>query len=473
MPAVGVVSVIITALLLLLLVITAAAQEAGTKASKEDDETTGVGWRDLHVETSNGIITLLQPSSGFIPAGHLCGIIGPSGGGKSTFLAALGGVTPNHSGLKVEGYVWWQDANQTKSTLSMKDGQVAWLQQHDAFFSMLTTREAVDMAAFLEFPHLSKSKRDELVDSSLDALGLAAVQNRPIGDRTVGRGGAGLSGGEKRRLSVALELLSTPQLFLADEPTTGIDSSQAGKVVGLIARLAKERHIPCLCSLHQPRASIWRMLDSFILMGPGGRVCYMGSRKDATAYFANLGYKCLPETNPAEYFIDLMSIDTEDPENAAKDEARIEELAVAFARHMAKNEKKLYHGSDRISIWQPPIQQTSMHHRISGITIPSGGTTSIQPILWARRSMALLQRSWRQNYRNHRVNIIRLVAAAGNSFLFSKIFATVKKGVPTAKSIADRVALLSFGVINMTMVSTNICSINARRMYCGENVHLK
>jgi len=302
---------------------------------------------------------------------------------------------------------------------------------------MLTTREAVDMAAFLEFPNLSKSKRDELVDSSLDALGLKKVQHRPIGDRTLGRGG--LSGGEKRRLSVALELLSTPRLFLADEPTTGLDSSQAGKVVRLIAELAKERHIPCVASLHQPRASIWRILDSFILLGPGGRLCYMGSRKDATFYFANLGYKCPPETNPAEYFIDLMSIDTEDPDEAVKDEARIEELAAAFSRHMNKNEQ--LHGSE--SVWQPP-RKTNRGVQLNG---------SIHPVRWARRSMALLQRSWRQNIRNNKINALRMLAAVGNSFLFSQIFATVKKGVPTAKSIADRVALLSFGVINMSMVS--------------------
>lgn len=312
---------------------------------------------------------------------------------------------------------------------------------------MLTTREAVDMAAFLEFPNLPKSKRDELVDSTLDALGLSKVQNRPIGDRTLGRGG--LSGGEKRRLSVALELLSTPRLFLADEPTTGLDSSQAGKVVHLIGQLAKERHIPCVASLHQPRASIWRMLDSFILLGPGGRVCYMGNRKDATSYFARLGYKCPPETNPAEYFIDLMSIDTEDPVDAVKDEARIEELANAFARHMAKNEQ--LHGSERI--WQPPRKNSNLLSQFTN------NRSSIHPVRWVRRFMALLQRSWRQNVRNNKINALRLLAAVGNSFLFSQIFATVKKGVPTAKSIADRVALLSFGVINMSMV--RVCCIVA------------
>lgn len=86
----------------------------------DQSSSTGVRWRDLSVSLASDGTTILQPSSGFIPSGHLCGIIGPSGGGKSTFLAALGGVTPNHSGLSVSGNVWWQGVNSTKSTLSMK-----------------------------------------------------------------------------------------------------------------------------------------------------------------------------------------------------------------------------------------------------------------------------------------------------------------------------------------------------------------
>jgi ABC-type multidrug transport system ATPase subunit len=299
---------------------------------------------------------------------------------------------------------------------------------------MLTTREAVDMAAFLQFPQLRKSKRDELVESSLDALGLKTVQHRPIGDRTTGKGG--LSGGEKRRLSVALELLSTPRLFLADEPTTGLDSSQASKVVRLIAQLAKERHIPCMCTLHQPRASIWKMFDSFILLGPRGRVCYMGSRQNATNYFSGMGYKCPPETNPAEFFIDLVSVDTEDPIQAAEDEARIEALAIAFALRKTK--------SSEMNSALPPSNL---------LAVSSNG--ALKPIRWVRRSLALLQRSWRQNIRNHKVNALRLGAAIGNSLLFAEIFGTVR-GVPSTKSVADRVALLSFGVINMSMVRAGL-----------------
>jgi ABC-type multidrug transport system ATPase subunit len=173
---------------------------------------------------------------------------------------------------------------------------------------MLTVRETLELAAYLEFPSKSKKGRDELIDRNLDALGLAKVAHRAIGDRTQ-VAGAGLSGGERRRLSVGLELISTPQLFLADESTTGLDSSQAVKIVKLIVDLARERQIPAILSIHQPRASIWKMLDSFILLAPGGRICYSGPRQPALSYFKSLGYECPPETNPAEFFIDLVSVD--------------------------------------------------------------------------------------------------------------------------------------------------------------------
>jgi ABC-type multidrug transport system ATPase subunit len=162
------------------------------------------------------------------------------------------------------------------------------LSQHDNFFAMLTPRESVELAAYLEF--LKQKKNDatikdnhkEVAKRKLSLLGLSSVADRRIGDRTkiganTGGGGwipkankmiskvrrnGGLSGGERRRLSVALELITEPKIFLADEPTTGLDSAQAEKVVKLIAVLAKERSVPSICTLHQPKSTIWQTLVS-------------------------------------------------------------------------------------------------------------------------------------------------------------------------------------------------------------------
>lgn len=382
----------------------------------------GIGWRDLSVSTSSGA-AIVHPFSGSVPSGQACGVIGPSGSGKSTFLTALGGA----STLTVGGRIWYLDDEDVAMSLSLQDGQVAYLQQHDSFFHMLTVRETLELAAYLEFPTKSKSERDDLIARNLDALGLSKVAHRPVGDRTT-HGGAGLSGGERRRLSVGLELLSTPHLFLADESTTGLDSSQAVKIVKLIVDLARERNIPALLSLHQPRASIWKMLHSFILLAPGGRVCYSGLRQDALKYFTQLGYTCPPETNPAEFFIDLVSIDTEDAEEGRRDEERIEHLVEAFRSY-----------------------QDSQKLIVPATTTPSAA--SIGHLTLIRRFFAILRRSLRQNVRNTRYNFARMTAAVGCSALFSQIFKSVRKGVPEARSIADRTALLSFGVINMSMMA--------------------
>jgi ABC-type multidrug transport system ATPase subunit len=383
------------------------------------EETAGIRWHDLSVSTNRQI--LLHPFSFLVGNGQVCGIIGPSGSGKSTLLTALAGS----SSLQVDGLVWLQDKNGIATTLSLQDGQVAYLQQHDAFFHMLTVRETLELAAYLEFSDTPKPSRDKLVQQTMDALGLAKVSHRAIGDRVHARG-AGLSGGERRRLSVGLELLSTPQLFLADESTTGLDSSQAVKIVKLIADLARERQIPAILSLHQPRASIWKMLDSFILLAPGGRVCYAGPRQEALQYFRTLGYSCPAETNPAEFFIDLVSIDTEDVEEAQRDEHRIERLAHAF-------------------------QESQSHGLLPAISRPPAPFIHHYSII--RRFGALLRRSWRQNYRNRQYNTARLIASIGSSLLFSQIFKSVRAAVPAARNIADRTALLSFGVVNMSMMA--------------------
>lgn len=403
----------------------------------------GLLWQGLSVATSSNDY-LLHPTSGFVENGHICGILGPSGAGKTTFLSSIAGRP--ESSLQVNGEVLhYRVEGQTPRVecAPVLQGSVAWLQQHDAFFERLTVKETLDMAAFLELPHLSMTERTEVAKNCLDSLGLAGLQSRPVGSPKASRtnDGVTLSGGEMRRLSVAVELVTMPNLFIADEPTSGIDSKMSENVMAAIASMARQKDLPCFCTLHQPRSSIWKMLDSVILMAPGGRVCYSGSRKDALSFFADLGYECPSLTNPAEFLIDLVSVDPEDPIQAKKDKDRIQQLFLAFSRHTKEQANKsageVCTASDSIH----PVNESML-------------AAARHPFRVSRRFGALFRRSWRQNIRSTGLNVFRLAVSTGTALLLSQIFPSVSKGEdPKPKSVADRVALLSFGVINMMMTA--------------------
>jgi ABC-type multidrug transport system ATPase subunit len=363
--------------------------------------------------------------------------------GKSTTLSALGGMLSPHSSLTVNGNIVNYDAN---SRTSNQLHRVAWLQQQDRFFSMLTVQETLDIAVFLESPHLTEQQRKSLVGATLDSLGLTKVEKRMVGDPSILLPGKGLSGGEQRRLSLARELVSSPELFIGDEPTSGLDSTLSEKVVHQIKKLVKERNIPCLLSLHQPRSSIFRMLDDIMLMAPEGRICYHGKADQAIQYFKNLGFPCPPMTNPAEFLVDLVSIDSEDPSLALEDEFRISQLEKSFQKHQIKVHRKVF---TAIESAVAPVDGGEIYKTAATDhkSLLSGFHHSLG------RFRRLLLRSWKQNIRNHRVNAIRLIGSAGNAFLFSTIFKSIKKGAFTPKSVGDRVAMLSFGIINMSMIA--------------------
>lgn len=361
------------------------------------------------------------------------------------------------------------DCEGTDYSLFRRSGHIAYLQQHDSFFSQLSVKETVNLAAFLQL-ELNKDDQTALVHNVIDSLGLRKVEFMRIGEQghennSLSSNKFGkLSGGELRRLSVALELLSNPRIILADgqyhlphfshlsshsmkfllthlpmyyeEPTTGLDSSQAKKVFDLISKTAKERNIPCICTIHQPRAVIWKQLDSFILLAPGGKILYMGDRSKAIDYFSNLGYKCPRDTTPSEFFIDLVTIDTEDPIETVKDTKRIEFLNDVFKKHQAATASK------NIELWNRDkaliFSKVPTKHKMR------------RPL---PRIASLVTRSLRQNLRDVRINLLRSATSVSLARLFSELFSNVKKGQTPAKSVADRIALLSFGVVNMSMMS--------------------
>lgn len=170
-------------------------------------------------------------------------------------------------------------------------------------------------------------------------------------------------------------------------------------------------------------------------------MCYAGSRKDALSFFAGLGYECPSLTNPAEFLVDLVSVDPEDPIQAKKDGDRIQQLFLAFSRYTEEqaneNSGKICTASGSIH----PVNESML-------------AASRHPFRVVRRCGALFRRSWRQNIRSTALNVFRLAVSTGTAILLSQIFPSVSKGEdPKPKSVADRVALLSFGVINMMMTA--------------------
>lgn len=413
---------------------------------------------------------LLHSCSGYIPNGHVCAIIGPSGAGKTTLLAALSGTTMKTRSKQLSGHVWL-DARTTqkdgktkksddayddddemsweKSYFSFRqDGQpAALLQQNDLFFSKLTPKETLSLATFLQLTSLGIDDRKTRVQNIMTELGLSRVEHRLIGESASSSWSRdnGLSGGERRRLSVALETVTSPKVFFADEPTTGLDSAQAQNVVRIIADIAKKQNIPCLCSLHQPRASIWKMLDSFILMGPGGHIIYMGSRMEAVDYFASLGYPCPTETNPAEFFVDLVTISSEDFEQTELDRKRIHSLATIFRKRCTE---KRHIENENGRMWNPP--------NISGkndFSLKLETKKKKWNFMSLKRLGSLLKRSWKQNFRDVRINFLRLMASIGSAVLFAEIFPRVRDEKSNAASVADRTSMLTIGIISMSMMA--------------------
>lgn len=427
----------------------------------EDDAAEDEGgfvWHDLSVNTTDGKDFLLHPSSGVLRNGQFTAILGPSGSGKTTFLTALAGWTATSSGFVTQFSKQRAPSNNTSSPPLpsnilalqpvLQPDRIGFLRQHDAFFAQLTVQETLQLAAFLELPFLSHADRHSKLLHTATQLGLGPpALYRTIGEPLSTHSHSRLSGGERRRLAVALQLLTHKQILLADEPTSGLDTTYATTVVQLLHTLARTRHIPVVAALHQPRSHVWRTwVDAVVLVAPGGRVCFAGPRSAVVPYMARQGHVLPEQSNPADFLVDLVSVDTENMEQAKKDWERIEELAVAFREYQREqgNEYKRKRNPTAqlpVVVLDPPS--------------PASSWTKA-PIFWWRwipRLAALVQRTWRQNIRDRTVNVARALLSVANAVLMAGMFPTVRGLIPMVNSVTDRVALLSFAAIQICMLS--------------------
>ena len=146
----------------------------------------------------------------------------------------------------------------------------------------------------------------------------------------------GISGGERKRVSIGIELVTNPQILFLDEPTSGLDAFNAFNAMETIQKLAKKEKKIVLLTIHQPRTDILNLFDSIILLS-NGELIWDGTSADAIEHFTKLGYPLPPSTNPSDFFLDTITIDRRTPELLQESTARIEKFSTAFKERLANS----------------------------------------------------------------------------------------------------------------------------------------
>lgn len=321
-----------------------------------------------------------------------------------------------------------------------------YIEQEDALFAQLTTLETLQTSAELR-TNLSPEERARDINNLINDLGLKKVKNTKVGDTKT----RGLSGGEKKRLSIANELIDKKAenaLIFADEPTSGLDCFQAEKVVNLLKKLADQNNV-VLFSIHQPRSSIYAMFDDITILSEG-KVIYTGSREEMLPYFESIGHPCPSYANPAEYYVDLVSLDLTSPEEETSSRERIDKLAETFASKYAEKFNKAITslGSKAISM-NDNSNSKLVAQKIKPKTNPFKNILSTVANSW-RKLRILHQRAWRQITRDKPLNIARFASSMFSALLFGAIYFRMGTGAAT---VPDRLGLLQVAAV-VSMITT-------------------
>ncbi|XP_046467231.1 ATP-binding cassette sub-family G member 4 isoform X1 [Neodiprion pinetum] len=233
---------------------------------------------------------ILCSVAGHFRPGRLTAIIGPSGAGKTTLLSIISGLRAS----KLMGTITINGVERNREAFRR---QVCYIPQDFALLPLLTVRETLQIAADLKLgsPHTDHLRRRAVIDIA-SKLGLLSSLDTAAGN---------LSGGERKRLSIGIELITNPPVMLLDEPTSGLDSAASGQVIALLHSLA-EAGRTVVCTVHQPGSHMISLFDDIVVLSRG-QIMYCGPRDQILDSFAKAGHVCPQLCNLAEFVLDVVS----------------------------------------------------------------------------------------------------------------------------------------------------------------------
>jgi ATP-binding cassette subfamily G (WHITE) protein 1 len=394
--------------------------------------------------------TILNNCTGTFRSQALTAIMGPSGAGKTSLLNILSGrVTPTSGSLILQN----NDVNTNNSNNSNKNkkfvvkplklihGVSAYVQQDDCMLATQTVRETIIMSALLTLP-MTMTTEDKIrrAEEVIELFGLTKCADTYIGDPSSKI--IGISGGERKRTSIAMSCVSTPSILYLDEPTSGLDSFIAFSVVKILKKLC-DLGVSVVTTIHQPSSDTFSLFDDLIMITEG-QVVYHGGCSQSVTYFGSIAengepFACPEHSNPSDYYF-MHVLTCGDNEEKVRinfnQDSRTKLLVDEWNKSALKREN-----SDSSTV------DNSVDEEQLGTYVPPVKTPAST---FPQQLNLLFKRSWREATRNP----MRVKAQFFQSLMFAIIISTIWWGLGnTQESIQDRNGVLFFMSANGMMSS--------------------
>ncbi|PKS11198.1 hypothetical protein jhhlp_002959 [Lomentospora prolificans] len=296
--------------------------------------------------------TILNPVTATFQAGTLNVIMGPSGSGKTSLLNSMATRLHNTMGTQYipSGKLTFNSAVPSRAVIRSVCSYVC--QDDDALLPSLTVRETLRFAAGLRLPSwMSKEEKKRRAEEVLLKMGLKDCADNLVGSDLI----KGISGGEKRRVSIAVQVLTDPRILLLDEPTSGLDAFTANSIMEVLQGLAAEGRTLIL-TIHQARSDLFKHFGNVLLLARGGECVYTGKAAEMIGYFRGHGYECPKHTNPADFVMDLISVDLREEGRERESREKVQRLIQAWKKAAKEGEGTEKHEDDVAKL--PNIEET-------------------------------------------------------------------------------------------------------------------
>lgn len=298
-------------------------------------------------------------------------------------------------------------------------------------YAFLTVFETLMLSAHFFLPEdLTDMDKTRIVEAVIAELGLVKARDTIIGSDKV----RGVSGGERKRASIGVQLLSDPAVLFLDEPTSGLDAFQSQAVMECLKNLAVNGRL-VISVIHQPRSSIYEMFDKLLILSEG-RTMYYGGATEAVEYFVSVGYTCPDAFNPADFFLDLLSPDNRSKESEEETSNRIQFLGRKWLEHSTSEKYTLGNGDDK-------------EEEFRTVKLIGSDATWRKTV---RNTGLLFWRSFMQQIRDIPTTMGKIIPAIFFSLLIGGLYSNIGN---TQTSIMNRKGVLFFILINQSFISIN------------------